>query len=150
MCPPGPLGHHCRGGDSSGSSGGSSGGSSSGGSSSSSSGSASSYVNNESSGESAATDVYEPTTSNERGFGGASRSFSWALIGVAIAAAAAAVIAAAIGSRKKKRVPHQLEGSVARRIALFSNFADSSLCGSTERPERVVEMTASHDDYRLA
>lgn len=83
-----------------------------------------------------------------------SRNFPWMLL-VAGAAATAALAAAVIGSRKEPREKHQLEGSVKRRITLFSAFADSALCGATgSRPERVVEMTSSMDGkdtpYRLA
>jgi hypothetical protein len=55
-----------------------------------------------------------------------------------------------MGQRKKPRQLHPLTGSVGRRMALFGNFADSALCGSAERPDRVVEMTMSKDDYDLA
>jgi hypothetical protein len=73
---------------------------------------------------------------------------------VAGCAATAALAAAAVGSRKEAKEAHMLEGSVKRRITLFSAFADSALCGSASRPDRVVEMTTSGDGgdapYRLA
>ena len=63
-------------------------------------------------------------------------------------AAAVAIGAAIFGQRRERVGNHQLKGSVARRMDLFSNFADRALCDQA-RPERVVEMSAK-DDYRLA
>jgi len=66
---------------------------------------------------------------------------------VAAAAAVALAVAAVImGTRKKPKNTHALTGSVGRRMGLFSNFADSSLCSNTDRPARVVEMTMSEND----
>ncbi|GAX12871.1 hypothetical protein FisN_15Hu359 [Fistulifera solaris] len=68
-----------------------------------------------------------------------------------LAAGAAAVVAFAtvmLGLRTPPTKAHPLSGSVARRMELFGNFADAALC-STDRPDRVVEMTASTDDYRV-
>jgi hypothetical protein len=56
-------------------------------------------------------------------------------------------LAVVLGQRRRPVDTHPLRGSVARRIGLFSNFADAALCASVERPERVVEMTMSHDEY---
>jgi hypothetical protein len=64
-------------------------------------------------------------------------------------AAATAMVAGIFGQRRERVGNHQLKGSVARRMDLFSNFADRALCDQT-RPEHAVEMTASKDDYRLA
>lgn len=75
----------------------------------------------------------------------------WMMVAAAVAAAFA-VSAVVIGQRKKKKAAHPLSGSVARRMGLFSNFADAALCnqGTAARPERVVEMTMSKEDYSMA
>jgi len=54
-----------------------------------------------------------------------------------------------MAQRKQPKEIHPLKGSVARRMQLFGNFADSALCGTTDRPDRVVEMTMSADDYDM-
>jgi hypothetical protein len=77
---------------------------------------------------------------------GSSRMKLWMFI-VAAAAAATAFAAAIIGQRRQERKPHMLTGSVARRMGLFQNFCDSTLCHDESRPSRVVEMTMSMDDY---
>jgi hypothetical protein len=77
---------------------------------------------------------------------GSSRMKLWMFI-VAAAAAATAFAAAIIGQRRQERKPHMLTGSVARRMGLFQNFCDSTLCNDESRPSRVVEMTMSVDDY---
>ena len=141
-CPPGPLGKKCRDTKSS------SGGSSSGGSSSSSSGSSASA-------SSSSSTSYSETGGNN---GGSTRSsipdptaasFMWMYIVAAVATmfAIGAIIA---GQRKPAKSTHPLSGSVQKRIGLFSQFADSTLCASMARPERVVEMTMSSDDGALA
>jgi hypothetical protein len=77
--------------------------------------------------------------------------FSFWMIVAAAVAAAFATGAVVMGQRKKHKDPHPLSGSVARRMGLFSNFADSALCNQgTERPARVVEMTMSKEDYSMA
>lgn len=73
-----------------------------------------------------------------------SRLNLWMLL-VAAVAASFAVGAVIAGTRKKPREMHPLSGSVVRRMGLFSQFADAALCNSVNRPERVVEMTMSHD-----
>jgi len=70
----------------------------------------------------------------------------WMLVAAAVATALA-VGAVAKGMRRSEPPPHALTGSVARRMGLFSQFAECALCDSTQRPARVVEMTMSHDDY---
>lgn len=76
-----------------------------------------------------------------------SKSTFW-LLAVAAAAATAALIAAVVGQRRNREERHQLSGSVARRISLFTNLADNHcLCG--DRPDRVVEMNNARD-YQLA
>ena len=56
-----------------------------------------------------------------------------------------------LGQRKKPTDTHPLRGSVLRRMGLFSNFADSTLCSSVERTNpRMVEMTMSKEDYAMA
>jgi hypothetical protein len=71
----------------------------------------------------------------------------WMIV-IAAAAAAMAMAAVMMGMRKSEKKPHALTGSVARRMELFSNFANCALmCSDADaRPARVVEMTASHDD----
>lgn len=66
---------------------------------------------------------------------------------LAAAAATAALVAAVVGQRRNREERHALSGSVDRRIKLFTNVADSKLCGS--RPDRVVEMKNAND-YQLA
>jgi hypothetical protein len=89
------------------------------------------------------------STSTSNGMVNGVSRISWWMLALAAAAALAAMIAALVGSRKERRDRHGLEGSVARRMACFSAFADKSLCGNTNRPDRVVEMTMSQDDYRM-
>jgi hypothetical protein len=60
-----------------------------------------------------------------------------------------ALAAILVGQRKGQSARHPLQASVKRRMGLFENFADRTLC-ARERPDRVVEMTNSKDDYRLA
>lgn len=77
------------------------------------------------------------------------RSFTFIMLIAAAVAVAMAIAAVVLGQRNKARDPHALSGSVGRRMALFSNFADSSLCNNAARPQRVVEMTMSGDeDYK--
>jgi hypothetical protein len=78
----------------------------------------------------------------------------WMMVAAAVAAAFAAG-AVVMGQRKRKKAAHPLAGSVARRMGLFSNFADAALCnreggGGQNRPARVVEMTMSKEDYTMA
>lgn len=69
----------------------------------------------------------------------------WMLIAAAIAAAMA-LMAVVAGQRRTNSSKHALQGSVARRMSLFSSLAGASmLCG--DRPARRVEMTMSKDDY---
>lgn len=75
-------------------------------------------------------------------------TFSALMIAAAALAVALAIAAVILGQRKKPKEMHPLTGSVGRRMGLFSNFADSALCNNTERPQRVVEMTMSGDDYK--
>ena len=77
-------------------------------------------------------------------------SMSFWLLLVALAAVVMAIIAMVMGQRKRDKPQHALTGSVARRMELFSTFADGALCGNEARPDRVVEMTASADDYEKA
>jgi hypothetical protein len=58
----------------------------------------------------------------------------------------AAMIAAAIGQRRDRTDRHPMSGAIKRRVEQFSCFADGAICASTERPDRVVEMTLSQDD----
>lgn len=79
------------------------------------------------------------------------RSLSFWMLIAAAAAAALAIAAIVVGSRKSEKPVHPLSGSVARRMELFSNFADCALCDSgMQRPDRVVEMTMSKDDYDMS
>lgn len=73
----------------------------------------------------------------------------WPLL-VAAVAATTAMAAVIVGQRRDPEDRHQLQGSVARRMDLFSNFADRALCNNESRPGRVVEMTKSTDDYAMA
>jgi hypothetical protein len=77
--------------------------------------------------------------------------FQWFMLVAAAAAVAMALFAIVAGQRRQEKPPHVLQGAVARRMALFSNFCDSTLCdassGSVSRPSRMVEMTMSMDDY---
>ena len=77
---------------------------------------------------------------------GASSVPMWMLI-LAAVATAMAVGAVVKGLRRSETPPHVLKGSVARRMGLFSQFADCALCSEGGRPQRVVEMTMSADDY---
>ena len=47
---------------------------------------------------------------------------------------------------REVRAPHALQGSVARRMGLFSNFANADLCSSADRPQRVVELSQTAID----
>jgi hypothetical protein len=76
--------------------------------------------------------------------------FSFWMIIAAAVAAAFATGAVVMGQRKTQREPHPLSGSVARRMGLFSQFADSALCNPAQRPTRVVEMTMSKEDFSMA
>lgn len=79
--------------------------------------------------------------------------FSFWMMAAAAVAAAFATGAVVMGQRKRKKSAHPLSGSVARRMGLFSNFADAALCnngGQNMRPARVVEMTMSKEDYSMA
>jgi hypothetical protein len=97
----------------------------------------------------AVTDVEDYSSSANGATAASSRSLSLWMI-VAGVAAGTALAAAALGSRKQPKETHMLEGSVKRRMGLFSTFADSA-CGTATRPERVVELTDSRGgDYRLA
>lgn len=69
----------------------------------------------------------------------------WMLIAAAVATALA-VGAVVKGLRRSEPPAHALKGSVARRMGLFSQFADCALCDAA-RPDRTVEMTMSYDDY---
>ena len=51
-----------------------------------------------------------------------------------------------MGQGKQVKSTHPLQGAIGRRMGLFSNFANSSLCNNTDRPQRVVEMTMSGDE----
>jgi hypothetical protein len=74
--------------------------------------------------------------------------FQWFMLVAAAAAVAMALFAIVAGQRRQEKQPHVLTGAVARRMALFSNFCDSTLCDSSVgRPSRMVEMTLSMDDY---
>ena len=56
-----------------------------------------------------------------------------------------------MGQRKKPAEMHPLKGAVARRMGLFSNFADANLCGSVDRTApRMVEMNSPQGDYAVA
>lgn len=71
-------------------------------------------------------------------------SWWWALA----AALASVVIGAAIWGRKKMRERHILDGSVKRRMGLFSRWADTALCGAAGAgaAASAVEMTNSTED----
>jgi hypothetical protein len=69
---------------------------------------------------------------------------SWPLA-VAALAATTAIVAGVLGQRRENVGKHQLRGSVARRMDLFSNFADRALSDAKD-----VEMVSSKDEYRLA
>ena len=76
-----------------------------------------------------------------------SKSVSLWMLVVAAVASAMAVGAVVKGLRRSDPPPHVLKGSVARRMGLFSQFADCAICSDGGRPQRVVEMTMSADDY---
>jgi hypothetical protein len=65
---------------------------------------------------------------------------------LAAVAAAAAIAGVILGTRRRAKDMHPLSGSVGRRMGLFSNFANATLCNNASRPDRVVEMTMSKDD----
>jgi hypothetical protein len=75
-------------------------------------------------------------------------SFWWLIL--AAVAAMFAIGAVVMGQRQQRANDHILTGSVARRMGLFSTFADSALCARTE--PRTVEMTTTTnaDDYQMA
>lgn len=54
------------------------------------------------------------------------KNLSWAMLFAAAAALAGAVAAVIVGQQGKQK-QHQLKGVVARRKALFQNFADNAL-----------------------
>jgi hypothetical protein len=64
----------------------------------------------------------------------------WPLV-MAAMAATTAMVAGIIGQRREKVGNHHLRGSVARRMDLFSNFADQALTG--EKGSSTVEMSSS-------
>ena len=70
----------------------------------------------------------------------------WPLV-VAAMAATTAVIAGLIGQRREKAGNHQLRGSVARRMDMFSAFANNALCGQTGTVPGVE--LAPPKDYRM-
>jgi hypothetical protein len=161
-CGPGPLHHHnCKsggggggGGSGSGGGGGSSGGGSGGGGGGSSSSSGGGGGGSSSGGGGSSTSsVYSNDNTAEPAHGinvlDPSNMSFWLLL-VALAAVGTAIIAMVAGQRKNQKPSHPLTGSVSRRMELFNTFAENALCGDKARPERVVEMTASHDDYSAA
>lgn len=92
-------------------------------------------------------DTQEESTGSSSGTTSVDDFSIWMLL----AAGAAAVVATAtilFGQRTRPTKAHPLAGSVARRMELFGNFANSALCAN-DRPDRVVEMAASTDDYRV-
>lgn len=112
-------------------------------------------ANSDASASSGTTYSAESSTSSAEisdGSSGASQTGSsnlklWMFL-VAAVAAVTAFAAVVAGQRRQQKKPHLLTGSVARRMGLFQNFCDSTLCNSEDaRPSRVVEMTMSMDDY---
>jgi hypothetical protein len=100
--------------------------------------------------------TYESNVSPDKSKSSSGALAFWMLL-LAAAAVAFAVGAAIMGSRKKSREMHPLQGSVARRMTLFGQFANSAalctpntdgLCGSS-RPDRVVEMTMPNEDSAM-
>jgi len=89
-------------------------------------------------------------TSPDSTSGGGAAKIAWWMIIVAAVATLFAIGAIIMGQRKKRTDAHPLHGSVARRMNLFSEFADATLCASNKRPARVVEMTMSKDDHAMA
>lgn len=99
---------------------------------------------------SASEEVSTSTGSNSNGQAATKSAMSYWPLVVAAVAATTALLAVVVGQRRDHAGNHQLKGSVARRMDLFSNFADRALCDTSTRPDRVIEMTNSTDDYRLA
>jgi len=66
-------------------------------------------------------------------------------------AAAGAILAVALGQRKgESNKPHPLQGSLGRRMMLFSGLANKNILSSTSnRPERVVEIADNNDDSNV-
>ncbi|GKY98137.1 hypothetical protein MPSEU_000771500 [Mayamaea pseudoterrestris] len=128
-----------------GGSGGGSDGSTSSSSSSSSNGGDGSGGSSSSSSAASTSNGSNSANSTTQGFFGS--RFSWLMLVAAALAAAMAMAAIYVGQGKGTKSSHALQGSVGRRMGLFSNFANkSALSGGTERPQRVVEMTMSGDD----
>lgn len=75
------------------------------------------------------------------------RGLQWLMFLAALVAVAMAVFAVVVGQRQQEKKAHLLQGSVLRRMNLFSNFCNSALSDSTARPSRAVEMTMPGDDY---
>jgi hypothetical protein len=62
---------------------------------------------------------------------------------------ASVAIGAAIWGRKKMRERHILDGSVKRRMGLFSRWADAALCGAAAGgTDHAVEMTAATEEKK--
>jgi len=67
-------------------------------------------------------------------------------------AAAGAILAVALGQRKgESNKPHPLQGSLGRRMMLFSGLANKNILSSStsNRPERVVEIADNNDDSNV-
>jgi len=64
-------------------------------------------------------------------------------------AAAGAIVAVALGQRRgEAQKPHPLQGSLGRRMMLFSGLANKNIL-SSNRPERVVEMAENNNDSNV-
>merc|ERR1712232_150008 len=64
-------------------------------------------------------------------------------------AAAGAIMAVILGQRKgESNKPHPLQGSLGRRMMLFSGLANKNILSTSNRPERVVEI-ADNDDSNV-
>lgn len=64
-------------------------------------------------------------------------------------AAAGAIVAVALGQRRgEAQKPHPLQGSLGRRMMLFSGLANKNIL-SANRPERVVEIAENSNDSNV-
>jgi hypothetical protein len=85
------------------------------------------------------SEVQETSSSTSTvGIGTRSAVSYWPLV-LAAMAATTAMVAGILGQRREKAGNHHLRGSVARRMDLFSNFADQALPGDNGS----VEMASS-------
>ena len=87
--------------------------------------------------------TYNSNVSQESTTPNSSKRIAWWIL--ACAAVATVIVGAAVWGRRKVRDRHLLEGSVKRRMNLFSKFADNALCDAVGCGD-AVEMTSDEKD----